>query len=166
MFFELLVLYIIVVAISLFSTLVLLVEDFNIDVSNLIHPLYSQLLLLLLVFLYQAVKDFDTLKMWLSKDHSFGASYSLASLACDLIDTANCNWHSMFSNGTDLNRGRLFFLPSKLGLENNFGDILIKYSSPYQGENKEVFIFKVFIDGHYETSSVCMVNQELHGEVR
>ena len=30
-------------------------------------------LLLLLVFLYQAVKDFDILKMWLSKDDSFGA---------------------------------------------------------------------------------------------
>ena len=50
----------------------------------------------------------------------------------------------MFSNGTDVNRGRL----SKLSLEKNFGDISIKYSSRYQGENEEVFK-DVFIDGHF-----------------
>ena len=39
-------------------------------------------------------------------------------------------------------------LPSKLSLEKNFGDISIKYSSCYQGENEEVFK-GVFIDGHF-----------------
>ena len=41
-----------------------------------------------------------------------------------------------------------YLLPSKLSLEKNFGDISIKYSSRYQGENEEVFK-GVFIDGHF-----------------
>ena len=41
-----------------------------------------------------------------------------------------------------------YLLPSKLSLENNFGDISIKYSSRYQSENEEVFK-GVFIDGHF-----------------